>query len=53
MAGAGTVGLELVEDVDELDAVAIPLGGGGLLSGCLTAIKSLSPDTRVYGVEAQ
>lgn len=51
MAGAGTVGLELLQDEPELDTVAIPLGGGGLLSGCLTAIKAVSPSTRVIGVE--
>src|SRR4051812_18182400 len=53
MAGAGTVGLELVEDEPELDAVAIPLGGGGLLSGCATAIKALAPGVRVIGVEPE
>jgi threonine dehydratase len=51
MAGAGTIGLELVADVPELDAVLVPVGGGGLISGCATAIKSLSPRTRVIGVE--
>jgi threonine dehydratase len=55
MAGAGTVGLELVTDVAELgaelDAVLVPVGGGGLISGCATAIKALSPRTRVIGVE--
>ncbi|MEX2193983.1 MAG: threonine/serine dehydratase [Thermoleophilaceae bacterium] len=51
MAGAGTVGLELVEDAGELDAVVVPTGGGGLLSGCATAVKGLSPGTRVVGVE--
>lgn len=53
MAGAGTVGLELAEDAGELDAVVVPTGGGGLLSGCATAIKGLSPRTRVIGVEPQ
>jgi threonine dehydratase len=51
MAGAGTVGLELVEDVPELDVVVVPLGGGGLLSGCCVSVKGLSPATRVIGVE--
>jgi threonine dehydratase len=53
MAGAGTVGLELVQDGPELDAVAVPLGGGGLLSGCLVAIKGLAPGCRVVGVEPE
>jgi threonine dehydratase len=51
MAGAGTVGLELVTEIADLDAVLVPVGGGGLISGCATAIKALSPDTRVIGVE--
>ena len=51
MAGAGTAGLELIEDADDLDVVVVPLGGGGLLSGCVTAVKGLSPGTRVVGVE--
>jgi len=53
MAGAGTVGLELVQDVPDLDVVAVPLGGGGLLSGCAVAVKGLSPATRVVGVEPE
>jgi len=53
MAGAGTVGLELIQDEPELDVVAVPLGGGGLLSGCATAIKAISPTTRVVGVEPE
>ena len=51
MAGAGTVALELMEEAGELDAVVVPTGGGGLLSGCATAVKGLSPGTRVVGVE--
>ncbi|MFQ5829225.1 MAG: pyridoxal-phosphate dependent enzyme [Candidatus Methylomirabilia bacterium] len=52
MAGQGTAGLELFQDVLALDALLSPVGGGGLLSGCGTAIKALSPGTRIYGVEA-
>lgn len=52
MAGQGTVGLELLEDVPALDTVVVPLGGGGLLSGIATAVKALRPDVRVIGVEA-
>lgn len=53
MAGAGTAGLELAEDAAELDTVLVPCGGGGLLSGVATAVKALSPATRVLGVEPE
>lgn len=52
IAGQGTVGLELLEDVPEVDTVVVPLGGGGLLSGVAAAVKALRPDVRVVGVEA-
>jgi threonine dehydratase len=52
MAGQGTVALELLEQADGLlDAVVVPVGGGGLISGVATAVKALSPPTRVIGVE--
>lgn len=47
MAGAGTVGLEILEQVPDVDAVIIPVGGGGLLAGVSTAIKNLSPKTKI------
>ena len=50
-AGTATIGLELCEQIDELDAVIIPVGGGGLASGIACAVKQLSPATAVYGVE--
>jgi threonine dehydratase len=53
MAGAGTCGLELVQDAEDLDAVVVPCGGGGLLSGSLVAVKGLSPGCRVVGVEPE
>ncbi len=53
MAGAGTAGLELADDSGELDTVLVPCGGGGLLSGVATAVKALSPATRVLGVEPE
>src|SRR3954451_7095842 len=53
MAGQGTTALELLEDAGPLDLVLVCLGGGGLLAGCATAIKALSPDTRVVGVEPE
>jgi threonine dehydratase len=51
MAGAGTTALELLEDVGELDLLVVPVGGGGLIAGCATVVKALSPATRVVGVE--
>ncbi|MGH9409857.1 MAG: threonine ammonia-lyase [Vicinamibacterales bacterium] len=51
IAGAGTIGLELVDDIPELAAVVVPVGGGGLISGIGLAVKALSPSTRVVGVE--
>jgi len=52
IAGAGTIGLELVEQQSPLDAVIVPIGGGGLISGIATAVKALSPETKIVGVEA-
>jgi threonine dehydratase len=51
MAGQGTVALELLEDAPELDALVVPVSGGGLIAGCATVMKSLSPSTRIIGVE--
>src|SRR5512145_3204589 len=53
IAGQGTIGLELLDQVPNLDAVLVPVGGGGLVSGVAIALKSLSPGTRVIGVEAE
>jgi threo-3-hydroxy-L-aspartate ammonia-lyase len=53
MAGQGTVALELLEQAGELDAIVVPVGGGGLISGCATVFDALSPATRVVGVEPQ
>lgn len=50
-AGAGTTGLELVEQIEDVDVVVIPIGGGGLIGGMLPAIKESNPGIRVYGVE--
>ncbi|MHB8567201.1 MAG: threonine ammonia-lyase [Nitrososphaerales archaeon] len=51
IAGQGTIGLELVEDVPNLDTILVPVGGGGLISGVSTAVKALAPDCRIVGVE--
>ncbi len=52
ISGQGTVGLELLEQVPDLGAVVVPVGGGGLAAGVATAIKEKSPGTAVYGVQA-
>lgn len=52
IAGQGTVGLEILEQLPDVEAVMIPVGGGGLISGVAYAIKQLMPDCKVYGVEA-
>ncbi|MCB0208083.1 MAG: pyridoxal-phosphate dependent enzyme [Anaerolineae bacterium] len=53
MAGQGTVALELLEDVPDLEVLVAPMGGGGLMSGCATAAKALKPDLRLFGVETK
>jgi threonine dehydratase len=52
IAGQGTIGLEILEDLDAIDAVFVPIGGGGLVSGIAAAVKPLSPKTRVIGIQA-
>ena len=52
IAGQGTIGLEIVNDLDDIDAVIVPIGGGGLISGVAFAIKSIRPSIKVYGVQA-
>ena len=53
MAGQGTIGLEIMEDLPDLDTVVVPIGGGGLISGIATAVKEQNPDARVIGVQAE
>jgi threonine dehydratase len=53
MAGQGTVGLEMLEDVPEADVVLVQVGGGGLISGIATAVRGLSPDARVIAIEPE
>ena len=53
IAGQGTIGLEILEQIGDADAVVVPIGGGGLISGVAFAIKSLRPDVKIYGVQAE
>ena len=51
LAGAGTVGLEILEDLPDVEAVVVPVGGGGLMGGVVSAVKALRPQVRVVAVE--
>ena len=51
VSGAGTVGLEILEDLPDVDAIVVPIGGGGLISGIAVAVKSQRPDVKIFGVE--
>ena len=53
IAGAGTVGLEMLEDAPDLDVITVPIGGGGLMSGVSIAARALKPDIELIGVEAE
>ncbi|MCM1110828.1 MAG: threonine ammonia-lyase [Clostridium sp.] len=53
IAGQGTIGLEILEEMPDVDAVIVPVGGGGLISGVAFALKTLKPDIKVYGVQAE
>ncbi len=52
MAGQGTIGLELLEQLPNVDAIVVPVGGGGLISGLAYAVKTLNPNIKIYGVQA-
>lgn len=52
IAGQGTIGLEILSELDGLDAVVVPIGGGGLISGVAYAVKHLAPHVKVYGVQS-
>ena len=52
MAGQGSIGLEILDQLPDVEAVIVPIGGGGLISGVAFAIKSLRPDVKIYGVQA-
>jgi threonine dehydratase len=53
MAGNGTIGLEILEDLPSVDAVVIPWGGGGLTTGIASAVKQIRPETKIYAVEPE
>ena len=53
IAGQGTAGLEVMEDAEDIDCVLVPVGGGGLIAGISAAVKSISPETEVIGVQTK
>lgn len=53
IAGQGTIGLEILDELPDVDAVIVPIGGGGLIAGVAMAIKKLRPECKVYGVQAE
>ena len=53
IAGNGTIGLEILEDLADVDAVVVSVGGGGLLAGVATVLRALKPDTRIYAAEPE
>ena len=53
IAGQGTIGLEILEEMPDVEAVIVPVGGGGLISGVAFALKTLKPEVKVYGVQAE
>lgn len=52
IAGQGTIGLEILDELEDLDAIVVPVGGGGLISGVAYAVKHLNPNIKIYGVQA-
>lgn len=52
IAGQGTIGLEILDQLDDVDAIVVPIGGGGLISGVAAAVKQLRPQCKIYGVQA-
>lgn len=53
IAGQGTIGLEILQDLEDVDAVVVPVGGGGMIAGIAVAVKEMAPHVKVYGVQAQ
>ena len=52
IAGQGTIGLEILEQLPETEQIVVPIGGGGLISGVAFAVKQLKPECRIVGVQA-
>ena len=52
IAGQGTIGLEIIEDLKNIDEIYIPVGGGGLIAGISLVLKSLKPNVKIIGVES-
>ena len=52
IAGQGTIGLEIASELDDVDAIVVPVGGGGLISGIAYAVKNINPKIKIYGVQA-
>ena len=53
IAGQGTIGLEILEQVPDLDMLVVPIGGGGLIAGCAIAIKTVRPEVKIIGTQAE
>lgn len=53
IAGQGTIGLEILEDLNDVSAIVVPVGGGGLIAGIALAVKETAPHVKIYGVQAQ
>jgi threonine dehydratase len=53
IAGQGTIGLEILQDLEDVDAIVVPVGGGGMLAGIAVAVKERAPHVKIYGVQAQ
>ncbi|MFW9967475.1 MAG: threonine/serine dehydratase [Candidatus Thorarchaeota archaeon] len=53
IAGQGTIGLEIIDEIEHFDMIVVPVGGGGLIAGIAVAVKSLRPDTEVIGVQTE
>lgn len=53
IAGQGTIGLEILDQLSDVDAIIVPIGGGGLISGVAYAVKSLRPEVKIYGVQSE
>src|SRR3954454_17096674 len=53
IAGNGTVGIEIIEDLPDVDAVLVPVGGGGLITGVATAVRALAPNAKIFGCEVE